>query len=108
MLAKRVSLVAYVFLSVVLLFSVPAAANQLIGKPTSQTVKMAVATGRINVNTADVAVLTHLQGIGEKKAQAIIAYRKQNGPFRSFDDLMEVKGIGPAIIAKNKAVIVFR
>lgn len=65
-------------------------------------------TGRINVNTADAATLTHLKGVGEKKAQAIIAYRKQNGPFNSLEQLQAVSGIGPSIIAQNKAVIVFR
>lgn len=75
--------------------------------PAKQSIRSAVATGRININTADVETLTFLQGIGEKKAQAIISYRKKHGPFATFDQLMEVKGIGPAIVAKNRAVIVF-
>jgi competence protein ComEA len=68
----------------------------------------AAAVGRINVNTADALTLTGLKGVGEKKAQAIIAYRKSKGPFSSLEQLEAVPGIGPSIIAKNKSVIVFR
>ncbi|MDQ8038500.1 MAG: ComEA family DNA-binding protein [Pedobacter sp.] len=64
--------------------------------------------GRINVNTADALTLTGLKGVGEKKAQAIIAYRKSKGPFNSLEQLEAVPGIGPSIIAKNKSAIVFR
>lgn len=66
------------------------------------------AVGRINVNTADALTLTGLKGVGEKKAQAIIAYRKSKGPFNSLEQLEAVPGIGPSIIAKNKSAIVFR
>lgn len=66
------------------------------------------AVGRINVNTADAMALTGLKGVGEKKAQAIIAYRKSKGPFNSLEQLEAVPGIGPSIIAKNKSAIVFR
>lgn len=65
-------------------------------------------TGRINVNTADITTLSHLKGVGEKKAQAIVAYRKQNGPFNSLEQFGAVPGIGPSILAQNKSVIVFR
>ena len=60
------------------------------------------------MNTADALTLTGLKGVGEKKAQAIIAYRKAKGPFSSLEQLEAVPGIGPAIIAKNKSAIVFR
>lgn len=68
----------------------------------------AVATARINVNTADALALTGLKGVGEKKAQAIIAYRKSKGPFSSLEQFEAVPGIGPSIVAKNKSAIVFR
>lgn len=69
---------------------------------------VAPAGSRVNVNTADVMALTGLKGVGEKKAQAIVAYRKAHGPFNSLEQFMDVPGIGPAIINKNKANIVFR
>lgn len=53
---------------------------------------------RIDVNTADAYDLLRLPGIGEKRAQDIIAWREAHGPFRTVDELTEVSGIGPAIL----------
>ena len=50
--------------------------------------------GRININTATRDQLESLPGIGAVKAQNIINYRQQNGPFRNIEDLLEVSGIG--------------
>jgi competence protein ComEA len=62
--------------------------------------------GPVNINTADAATLSReLKGIGAKRAQAIVDYRKAHGPFRSADELALVKGIGPAAIDKNRADI---
>lgn len=49
---------------------------------------------RIPVNTADVYELDRLPGIGPAKAQAIVTYREEHGPFQSTDQLLEVSGIG--------------
>lgn len=53
----------------------------------------------ININTATLAELDTLPGIGPKTAQAILDYRQANGPFLSVEDLLEVKGIGEATLA---------
>jgi competence protein ComEA len=51
---------------------------------------------RININTASITDLDTLSGVGPSTAQAIIDYRTKNGPFGSVDDLLNVRGIGPA------------
>ena len=56
----------------------------------------------ININTADKATLMSINGIGEKRAEAIISYREQHGPFKSVEQLLEVQGVGPSILDKNK------
>ncbi|MHA3737426.1 ComEA family DNA-binding protein [Pseudomonas sp. Eth.TT006] len=58
---------------------------------------------KVDLNGADAATLQkQLSGIGEAKAKAIVAYRETNGPFASVDELLEVKGIGKAILDRNR------
>lgn len=52
----------------------------------------------INVNTADAQTLAQLPGIGITKAEAIVADRTANGPYKSADDLSRVTGIGDATV----------
>lgn len=61
---------------------------------------------RININTADEAQLTTLTGIGATRAQAIISYRQENGPFAVIEDIMNVQGIKEGTFAKIKDKIV--
>ena len=62
----------------------------------------------VNVNTADAQTLAkNINGIGPKKAQAIVTYRKSNGPFRTIKDLIKVKGIGQKTLDKNKSNLLF-
>ena len=57
---------------------------------------------RVNINTADAATLARvLNGVGLKKADAIVAHREANGRFDSAADLAKVKGIGEATVARN-------
>lgn len=59
----------------------------------------------INLNTATKDELMTLKGIGEAKAQKIIEYRNQNGPFKNIKDIKNVSGIGDAMYEKIKAYI---
>lgn len=60
-------------------------------------------SAKVDLNGADAATLQkELAGVGEAKAQAIVAYRDTNGPFSSVDELLEVKGIGKAILDRNR------
>ncbi|WP_347901341.1 helix-hairpin-helix domain-containing protein [Pseudomonas purpurea] len=60
-------------------------------------------SAKINLNAADAPTLQReLSGVGEAKAKAIVAYREGNGPFASVDELLEVKGIGKAILERNR------
>ena len=60
---------------------------------------------KINLNRAEAWLLEALPGIGEVKAQAIIDYRQQNGPFRNINELIKVKGIGAITYDKIKHLI---
>ena len=53
---------------------------------------------KTNLNTASAQELTNLRGIGPKMAEAIIAYRESHGPFKSVEELVEVKGIGEKLM----------
>ena len=58
---------------------------------------------RININTADEAALDEaLLGVGPGRARAIVAWRRQHGAFRSLEELQQVKGLGPAFLARNR------
>ena len=60
--------------------------------------------GQVNINTADVKTLSsELSGIGQDKAEAIVAYREQHGPYMQIEDLTKVKGIGVNTLEKNKS-----
>ena len=66
----------------------------------------AFAATPVNINTADAETIAKsLDGIGLAKAQAIVAYREEHGPFKSADDLTQVKGIGQATLERNHDVI---
>lgn len=59
--------------------------------------------GPVDINSADAETISaELQGVGLTKATAIVEYRKENGPFRSVDQLAEVKGIGARTIEINR------
>ena len=85
------------------------------GVPVVTTSTVATSTGTthpsdslLNLNKATVEQLVELPGIGEKTAEAIIADRAANGPFRSVDDLERVKGVGAATVDKVRGLVTAR
>lgn len=66
----------------------------------------ALATEKVDINSADVATLDRvLVNVGAAKAQAIVDYRQANGPFRSPEELAQVRGIGLRTVEINRDVI---
>jgi competence protein ComEA len=60
---------------------------------------------QVNINQASVEEIALLKNIGPKYAERIVQYRQANGPFKSPEDLMKVKGIGPKTLELNKELI---
>ncbi len=66
----------------------------------------ATAVQSVNINEADAATLASgLNGVGRSRAEEIIRYRETYGPFKTVEELTEVKGIGKSTLEKNRAVI---
>lgn len=66
-------------------------------------VSMQVYAGPVDINTASASILAGaIDGVGEKKAATIVAYRDAHGPFNSVDELSNVKGIGAVTVDKNR------
>ncbi len=62
-------------------------------------------TGVVNVNTATLDELQLLPGVGESRARALIALRKQRGGFKSVNQLVDVKGIGPSSLERMRPIV---
>lgn len=65
-------------------------------------------TGMVDLNRGSLAELQTLPGIGPKTAQAIVSYREDVGPFKSVDDLLKVKGIGPKKLESIRSMVTVR
>jgi competence protein ComEA len=74
----------------------PAALAGIAGPTATGTGDGSAPSGPIDLNTATAEQLDALPGVGPATAKAIIDHRTKNGPFRSVDDLLDVRGIGPA------------
>jgi competence protein ComEA len=87
-----------VLLAASALLAVPTLANA--AKETAPSVVSLI--GVVNVNTASIDELQLLPGVGESRARAILALRKDQGGFRSVDQLVEVKGIGESLLERMR------
>jgi competence protein ComEA len=97
---------SFVVSLLVLLASVGAGAAQekpAAGKAAAKPA--AAATSPLNLNTATVAQLETLPGIGARTAQAIVDHRQKNGSFKKIEELMNIKGIGEKSFLKLKPMI---
>ena len=83
-------------------FTEPAAARALPTVPTQATER---AAERLDLNRATLEELMELPGIGEVRAQRILDYRAENGPFLQATDLMKVNGIGEGIFAELRDLV---
>ena len=85
---------------------VPKVGEEATEIPAGGTSKEASKDGKVNINTATVEELKTLKGVGDKKAEAIIEYRKKNGSFKTKEDLMKVRGIGKKLFESFQERIV--
>jgi len=81
----------------------PAVRTETAAAPQTMEMSAKQQGAKVNLNEADASTLQReLAGIGEAKAKAIVAYRETNGTFSSVEELLEVKGIGKAILDRNR------
>jgi competence protein ComEA len=80
-------------------------ASPVLGTPLPASTESASSAELININTASLAELDSLPGIGPTTAQKIIDYREQNGPFLAKEDIINVSGIGPGTFERIKDLI---
>ena len=97
------------FLAVIAFAAIPAAAQQpspaKAAKPAAAAAKPAAPAAPVNINTATLAQLESLPGVGTKAAERILEYREKNGKFKKVEDLMNVKGIGEKSFLKLKPLL---
>lgn len=84
---------------------------EIVGRAIEERRELAALEGRqlpteaVNINTADMWAFVTLPGLGAKKANDIIAYRQEHGPFKSVDDLAKVPRIGKKMVDKLRPFI---
>lgn len=81
----------------------PAVKPETTATPQASEISAKPQSAKVDLNGADATTLQReLLGIGRAKAEAIVAYRESNGAFSSVEELLEVKGIGKAILERNR------
>jgi competence protein ComEA len=98
-------------LSALLVFTLPGAVLPVATMAQSAGAEIAqnAVAAAVNINSASASELAdRLEGIGPSKAEAIVRYREQYGPFESPEELSEVSGIGDSTVERNRDVISIR
>lgn len=97
------SFIAKIAAFALVLFYAVAAPATFAADPSAAPVQKAAVAAKVNINTASAEDLAELLAdVGPAKAAAIVTYREQHGPFKTADDLANVKGIGEATLKKNR------
>jgi competence protein ComEA len=97
---------SFLFCLAVLSFSFPTFAQTSEASMPAPKASHTEALGSVvNINAADAQTIinAHIKGIGKKRAEAIVAYRQQHGPFKSIDDLKNIKGLSEKVISANRS-----
>lgn len=98
----RKTYVASLLFALIGAVSLPLSAAPVAQAPVA-TVTAQLQPAPVDLNKADAATLQReLSGIGKAKAEAIVAYREEHGEFASVDELLEIKGIGKALLERNR------
>ncbi len=85
--------------------SIKAKTKSTKSSPKTKSTTKTVSSKKVNINKADVETLSTLDGIGQKRAEAIVKYRKKHGAFKKPEDIMQVEGIGEKTYKNNKNLI---
>jgi len=86
--------------------SAPVILSKDAAQPAAAKTAEAARSGRVSINKASAEELAKvMNGVGLKKAQAIVSYRDEYGPFSTIDDLRQVPGLGGSLIERNLAVL---
>ncbi len=109
-MSKRIVFIVGLFFVIVAMatFPIAEAATTTKAEQVAEKVTKELPAGKININTADMDELQQLPGIGEKTAENIIKYIKENGKFTEAEQLLEVKNIGEKTLEKIKPFIKFK
>jgi len=91
-----------------LFFSVNSMANVDRSSTMHDDKRSVISKHEINLNTANAKLLATIKGVGMRRAQLIVAYRKEHGDFKSIDDLREIKGIGYKLIEKIRHTVMVK
>jgi competence protein ComEA len=100
---KTMVLFAFMIAALVIIGSSPTISSAVdTTKAQASSSEQQPATTKVNINKASAAELEKLPGVGPKMAGEILQYREAKGPFKSVEDLKEVKGVGPKNFEKIK------